>query len=96
MEIVCVALTGAALISCGILLYIIRKQGEILINQHERIEQLEYEMDNYILSTYPAVLSHLQERFVETEMYEQANNVSKVIDKIEFECPLYQVENQKQ
>lgn len=93
MEVICVGLTAAALTACSILLYILKKQGEVLNMQDIRITQLEHEMDNYILRTYPAVLSHLQERLVEVEMYEDANNVSKIIDKIEEECPLYNAKN---
>ena len=93
MEAICVGLTAMCLVACSILLFIIRKQSDVIVSLDERIDQLEYEMDNYILKTYPAVLSHLQERFVQVEWYEEAKNVSKIIDKIEEECPLYQTEN---
>lgn len=93
MEAVCVGLTAMCLLACSILLYIIKRQSDVIVTLDERIEQLEYEMDNYILRTYPAVLSHLQERFVEAEWYEEANKISKIIDIIEEESPLYQNEN---
>lgn len=92
MEAICVGLTAMCLVACSILLFIIRKQSDVIVSLDERIDQLEYEMDNYILNTYPNVLILLEERLVQDESFELAKVVSKTIDKIEEECPLYQTE----